>query len=55
MKTYIYQICGEIAVKFYALFEGIILCGTLLDRSFGCATIKSAKTTRPDPQGHGGF
>ncbi|PIP28113.1 MAG: hypothetical protein COX29_02885, partial [Candidatus Moranbacteria bacterium CG23_combo_of_CG06-09_8_20_14_all_35_22] len=26
-----------------------------IDNFFGCATINSAKNTRSDPQGHGGF
>ena len=45
----------EIVMKFYALFESIISSSIELDRLFGYATIKSAKTTRSVPQGHGGF
>lgn len=44
-------------MKFYALSKGIILGSMIqiLDRYFEYATIEPAKTTRPVPQGHGGF
>ncbi len=54
MKTYICEICGDAEVKFFISFRGSMF-SSAIDEFSRCATINSAKTTRPDPQGHGGF
>ncbi|GEM_PF-2301692 len=55
MKTYICEICGDVGMEFFISFCCSIFSGAVLDGFYECATINSAKTTRPDPQGHGGF
>ena len=49
------KIYQEIKLKCSALIAGGTFSFLMFDRYFKYVTIESPKTTRPDPQGHGGF
>ncbi|KKP79531.1 MAG: hypothetical protein UR78_C0012G0022 [Candidatus Moranbacteria bacterium GW2011_GWF2_35_39] len=55
MKLYICEICGEISMKFYAVFRGIILCSKRLTISLDVLQLIQLKTPALTRKGTAGF